>query len=463
MALALAAGVVAGLGGPSAATRVVVFAVALCLLALVLWRPEVMMLAAAAFPWADWIARRSLGGLGAAWDEAFVLLCLLLLLGCLIARRRSVLWTVPITLPVMLALLAGLGSVVLQHVPGNVGVFALRLIFQPMLFYFLGFLFPKTKRLVQWTVAVFLLASVALALHGIYQYISHAPMPSHWVDIREVAIGTRAYSIIENPNGLGAFLLIGALVSMGLTLSKGQSRLQRGATGLACVILLCGEAVTFSRGGWLGLIAGIIALLILAHRRYLAALLTVGLVGWFAMPRVLVSRLTFAFSSTYIAQSMAFGRLYVWTYSLRQIAAHPLFGLGLGTFGGTSAVRFAYSGLWVDNFYLQLAAEGGLLLLGLFVWVLLSAARGLVRGHRICPDPYLRGLAAGTFGAFIAVAVANVTASVWETLVVALGFWFLAGLATGASLQIGQEATSSAAVARTGSPADTRAPYKEAR
>lgn len=462
-ALALAAGVVAGLGGPSASVTVVVFGVAVCLFALILWRPEVMLLAAAAFPWVDWIARRSLGGFGAAWDEAFLLLFLLLLLGCLIARRGSLLWTVPITLPVMLALAAAVGSVVLRHVPSEVGVFALRLIFQPMLFYFLGFLFPKNKRWVQWTVAVFLLASVALALHGIYQYLTHAPMPSHWVDVREGAIGTRAYSIIENPNGLGAFLLIGVLVSLGLTLSSGLGRLQRGAMGLACVILLCGEAVTFSRGGWLGLAAGIIALLILAHRRYLAPLLAAGVVAWFAMPRVLINRLTFGFSSTYIAQSLAFGRLWVWTYSLRQIAEHPWFGLGLGTFGGTSAVRYAYSSLWVDNFYLQLAAEGGLIVLGLFLWILMSAARGLVRGHRTCTDPYLRGLAAGMFGAFIAVALANMTASVWETLVVGIGFWFLAGLATAASLNMGQEATSSSAASGAESPVGHGAPHEEAR
>ena len=91
------------------------------LLVLILWRPEVMLLAVAAFPWVDWVARRSLGGLGAAWDDAFLLLFLLLLLGCLIARRWELLWTVPITLPVMLGLVAAVGSVVVRHVPSDVG------------------------------------------------------------------------------------------------------------------------------------------------------------------------------------------------------------------------------------------------------------------------------------------------------------------------------------------------------
>ena len=83
----------------------------------------------------------------------------------------------PILLPTFLAFAAAIGSVVVRDVPGDVAVFALRVLFQPLLFYFIGFLLPKTKRWVQWTVAVFLLSGVALALHGLFQYVdrrSHA-------------------------------------------------------------------------------------------------------------------------------------------------------------------------------------------------------------------------------------------------------------------------------------------------
>jgi O-antigen ligase len=326
---------------------------------------------------------------------------------------------------------------VVRDVPGDVALFAVRVLFQPLLFYFLGFLFPKNKRWVQWTVAVFVLAGVALALHGLYQYVTHAPMPARWVDVRETDIGTRAYSIIENPNGLAAFLLMGALITLSLTLTRGIRSLQRLAMGLACVVQLGGLAVTFSRGAWLGLGAGILALLVMAHRRYLAPLVAAGVVGWFVVPQTFTNRLTFAFSSSYIAKSSVAGRLYVWKLSLQHIVAHPWFGVGLGTFGGTSAVTFGYGRLWVDNFYLQLGAEGGLLLLAFFLWILWRGAKGLVKGHGVSRDPYLRALAAGVFGAFIAVTVANVTASVWETLVVGAGFWFLAGLATSAALHEG--------------------------
>lgn len=448
VALAAVAGLVGGLTYGAGSLFVAAFAAAVCLLALVLWRPEILLLLLALFPWLDWMARQSLGGLGPVWDDVLLLISLLGVLWCVIVLRRSQLWTVPIALPALLAFAAAVGSVVVRDVPSDVAFFALRVLFQPLVFYFLGFLLPKNRRVVQWVVAIFLLAGVALALHGLYQYATNAPMPARWVDLREVgSISTRAYSIIGNPNGLGAFLLVGALLSLSLALTRRLGKSRRAVMAIVCAVHLAGVAVTFSRGAWLGLGAGILALIVLAHRRYLAPLVAVGVLGWFVIPQQFINRLTFAFSSAYIAKSLTAGRLYVWKMAVDDIAAHPLFGLGLGTFGGTSAALFSYSRLWVDNFYLQLGAEGGLLLLALFLWVLVRGAKGLLKGHSMTSDPFLRGLTAGVFGGWVAVAVANITASVWETLVVGVGFWFLAGLATSAALHSAEAgATEKAAV-----------------
>lgn len=441
--LAAVAGAAAGLTTGSGAWVVVMVVAALCVVVATVMRPEMMLVLVAAFPWLDWAARRALGGLGSAWDDALLIGAIVLLLWSVIVLRRGELWTVPITLPILPALAAAIGSVVVKDVPGDVALFALRVLFQPLLFYYLGFLFPKNRRWLQGAMAVFIGASVALALHGLYQFASHAPMPASWIDVRETGIGTRAYSIVQNPNGLGAFLLLGTIVSLSLALGRGLPGIRRAWAGAACLIQLAGVAVTFSRGAWIGLAAGILALLIVAYRRYLAPVVAAAVVAWFVMPRTFVNRLTFALSSAYLTKSMAAGRLYVWKMSLQYMASHPWFGVGLGTFGGTAAVTYGYGRLWVDNFYLQLGAEGGLLLLAFFLWILLRGAKGLVKAHAVGRDPYVRALCAGTFGAFVAVAVANVTASVWETLVVGVGFWFLAGLATSAGLHgVGAEGES---------------------
>ncbi len=325
---------------------------------------------------------------------------------------------------------------VVRKVPNDVALYGLRVLFEPMLFYFIGFLFPKNRRWVRATIAVFLLTCTTLALHGLYQYLTHAPMPGVWLDARETGIAVRAYSVVQNPNVLGALLAMGALISGSLALSRAFQGVRRVLLAAVCLVQLAGLAVTFSRGAWLGLVAGLLAMVVLAYRRYLVAVLAAGAVAWFAAPRVFVERLLFAFTSTYAMTSSAgLGRLYRWDVSLHHILDHPLFGVGLGTFGGTAAYMFGYWALWVDNFYIQMAAEGGLLLLVFFLWLLLRGAKGLVRGHRFTSDPYLKALTAGMFGAFLAVAVANAFEADWETLSVGVEYWFLAGLVTSAALE----------------------------
>jgi O-antigen ligase len=431
--LAAVAGAAGGLTAGQGPEKLLLLVFAICAVVLFLVRPEALLVVVAVFPWLDWAARRVLGGAGPLWDETLLVVSVLLLLWCVVVLRRWELWTLPITLPLLLAFAAALGSVAVNDVPGDVGFYALRMLFEPMLFYFLGFLFPKDRRWVRATIIVFVAVSTSLALHGLYQYVTHAPMPARWVDASETDIGTRAYSIIMNPNGLAAFLLMGALVSMSLALARVSRLAPRLLWALACVVQLGGIAVTFSRGAWIGLAAGVLVLVIMAYRRYLVVIVGAAVLAWFFAPRAFVDRLTFAFSSAYITKSSQAGRLYVWRMALDYAAAHPWLGIGLGTFGGTSAITFGYGRLWVDNFYLQLAAEGGLLLLAFFLWILLRAIKGLVKGHG-ATDGFRRALAAGMIAAFVAVAVANVTASVWETLTVGVGFWFLTGLVTSATL-----------------------------
>jgi O-antigen ligase len=433
MLLAAAGGALAA-GGPH--TRAVLaLAVVIAAAATVLWRPQVVLLAVAAFPWLDWFARRNLGTLGPLWDDALLMVCVALIIWSVVVLGRDTPRSVPVTLPLLFMLAASLGSIVLNRVPGGVGFYALRVLFEPILFYLAGFLIPKSRAWVRWTVGVFLATSTLLALHGLYQYATHAPMPANWVDVTETSIATRAYSVVQNPNVLGGILAMGALVSTGLVLSRALAGIRRLALAGACLVQLGGLAVTFSRGAWIGFVVGLLAMLALAYRRYLIPSVGAGVVIWFAAPRVFVQRLLFGISDTYAAKSSTgLGRLWRWDAALQHIVDKPLLGVGLGTFGGTAAYMLGYWAIWVDNFYLQMAAEGGLLLLLFFLWLLLRSGKGLVRAHGLASDPYLKAVLAGVFGAFLAIVVADFFEADWETLSLGVEFWFLAGLVTSAVL-----------------------------
>ena len=433
MLLAAVAGALTGAGSGTKMVLALAFVIAAA--AAVLWRPQLVLLVAAAFPWVDWLARHTLGGFGPLWDDALLVLSAALVLWAVLALGRDTPRSLPISLPVLLMLVACAGSVVVNRVPSNVGFYALRVLFEPILFYFVGFLLPKDRRWVRWTMGVFILTSTLLALHGLYQYVTHAPMPGNWVDVTETGIGTRAFSVVQNPNVLGGILAMGALISGSLALSRAFSGSRRVAVLAACIVQLGGLAATFSRGAWIGFAVGVLIMIILAYRRYIVGMVAVGVVAWFVAPQVFIQRILFSFSSAYAAKSnTGLGRLFRWESALSHIADKPLLGVGLGTFGGTAAYMFGYWALWVDNFYLQMAAEGGLLLLVFFLWLLLRSAKGLIRGYRVASDPYLKALAAGMLGAFVAVVVADFFEADWETLSVGAEFWFLAGLVTSALL-----------------------------
>lgn len=434
VAICAASGVAAGLAGSLGPAWLVAGALVVTIAVALLWRPEAILLVAAFFPWMDVLARQVLGGMGAAWDEALLVASLLLILWGALVTGRLRLRTVPATLPALCMLTAAVGSIVVRGVPSDVGQFALRLVVEPLLFYFVGFLLLTTGRWLRAVVGAFLASTTALSLHALYQYIAKVPTPASWLDSSETGIVTRAYSIMGKPNELGAVLAIGILISVALALAPRMRRSARITLVAVAVVQLGAVAVTYSRSAWLGVAIGLVALLTLAYRKYLLPAFGLAALGLLVTPRVFIDRFLLVFSDSYLYKAAVDGRTYRWTAAVDHIAAHPWFGNGLGTVGGSAAQTYDYWAIWVDNYYLQMGAEGGLLLLAAFVWLLLTVAKGLVKSFKVSDDPFARALAAGVFGALVAVCVSSMFLGAFETRGIAAGIWLMAGVATSAGL-----------------------------
>ena len=177
------------------------------------------------------------------------------------------------------------------------------------------------RQLVRLTGAL-LLAGVAVALLGLYQYFVSGDVI--------VAEGVRRIrGVYASPNNLS--LLLGRLVPLGAAgwlLTTGR---RRWAYGLLLVPLLLVLFLTYSRGGWLlSLPAGLLAIGLLRGRRatlwaagavLLCLLLLVPVVG------------TERFISLFNAQEgTTFYRLRLWQATLDMIRDHPLTGVGLDNF-----------------------------------------------------------------------------------------------------------------------------------
>jgi|YNPBryantNP2012_1023418.scaffolds.fasta_scaffold16986_1 O-antigen ligase len=166
-------------------------------------------------------------------------------------------------------------------------------------------------------------AGLILAFVGLYQYF--------FTDYVESVQGVRRIlSLYDSPNHVSLFL--GRIVPISFSLAAfGAMRWRRLYHAAALLPLLLCIYFTYSRGAWLlGLPAGLIFIAALRGRRgrILAAGALIAALGALApilrTPRM-ASLLTLEGGTNFL-------RLVLWTGAARMIAAHPIFGVGLGNF-----------------------------------------------------------------------------------------------------------------------------------
>ncbi len=109
----------------------------------------------------------------------------------------------------------------------------------------------------------------ALSLYGLYQYkIGVAPLAT-WEDPTIESSGTRIFATLDNPNLLAGFLVPLVPLSLGISLGWLERRSYLVFAAFLAVSALIGVAtlLTGSRGGMLGLIAGVGAILYIGTAR----------------------------------------------------------------------------------------------------------------------------------------------------------------------------------------------------
>ena len=233
------------------------------------------------------------------------------------------------------------------------------------------------------------------------------------------------------PNTLGAYSA--AIVSCALTLwiwgAGGRSETLIRA---ACMVGFLPLILTFSRGAWLALLAAVAFSLFLGWRK--AWLGTSGLV------RLVVAALSAAIIGASVATSIT-ARLNEETladrFRLNQVAvsmikAHPVVGVGINTFVDVMR-RYDTTGVSsyfpqpVHNVFLLVAAETGLVGLGLFLLLILSAFRVGLRAAKT-DDRFLSVCAIGVLSGLIVLVVSNLLDVHLRTDGLYALFWLLIGL-----------------------------------
>jgi O-antigen ligase len=240
---------------------------------------------------------------------------------------------------------------------------------------------PWSERGVAWLCRLLLTMALLFAVVGIFQWATHSVFwnPKVIAD-NTFASFYRVNSLFWDPSMYGRFLVVAILVALAVLLFGPWRRYDVGLSVLI-VVLWIGLFFSFSQSSFASLIVGIVAAGVLAWRR--RALAVVGataallmLVGFGPPSRPADSPSLSAAPETGLDRATR-GRFELVTNGLRIAIDHPVIGVGVGGF--TKAYRERVRVLRrvktpaSHNTPVTVAAETGIVGLGLFAWFLVLA------------------------------------------------------------------------------------------
>ena len=236
----------------------------------------------------------------------------------------------------------------------------------------------RTRRQLDMLIYSAVAAGVLVSAYGVFQYVFGAVGAAAWLDSEMFSeIGVRVFSTLGNPNVLAKYLLLIIPFAFACVLTV-KGKLTR--LGFICALgamLLC-MLLTFSRGGWLGLIAAIAVFLVLLDRRFILLGLVGIIVLYFALPDVILDRF---FSIGDIGDTSTSYRLSIWLATIAMLRDFWFTGIGPGT-AAFNRVYPLYSFNTVvsphsHNLYLQVMCDAGIVGISVFLIVLFSFFRNL--------------------------------------------------------------------------------------
>jgi len=378
----------------------------------------------------DFIVRDVLNSslLGSVWDELFMGVCILYILGRIaFSGDRPVKPRIsPLDAP--LSLFLAIGVLVLAMVSPYMGIAisGYRAVCQFMLWFFVLTRLIEDDRDLKIFFLSFCFMGIFVALHGVYQYITGAPMPSTWVAAAEkTGMRTRVYSITGSPNIMGALMIMvaPAFAALAYYVKTPKAKLFAWcATAVVCVAAL----LTFSRGAWFGLAIAVVLFCLLVDIRllFLAAIAVFGLIVF--VPAI-GTRIGFLFTSEFEHANNNGGRAGRWEIGLNLLSKNPVWGFGLGRFGGAIAMQNqTEAGLqyfYMDNYYLKTLVEMGYVGLSAYILLLLSNIVNSLKGFFQSRKTRLCLLAVGLFCGMAGVLAHSYFENIFEVPYMNAYFW----------------------------------------
>lgn len=425
-------GLLLGLGcgtlGPVAPLALVAVAVGVCV---VLSRYEVGVFVLAAFGVIDTLLRLFSGFLGSVWDELFLILLVMLWIFKWITNRKDQGFkTSPMDIPLFIFIAAMIICLIINSPDFSIALEGFRAIVQYMLWYFVVLQILRGEKNAKTVITFFVIVTGLLALHGIYQYIIGVEMPAGWVDQNEAGVRTRVYSIFTSPNAFGSLLTLAIPMAVSLAVVN-ENKKGKALFAFIALSMMASLVFTSSRGAWIGFALAIGIYVLLKDKRLIVPCIIGAVILVAAVPSV-GSRISYMLSPEYIESSLRGGRLVRWITGLKIFANQPVFGIGLGHFGGAVAMNHnlqtvvdteVVKTFYMDNYMLKTAVESGIVGFSAFAMLIYSVIVNGFRTIKIASTKLSRELTTGIMAGLCGVIAHNFVENVFEVPMMTSLFW----------------------------------------
>jgi O-Antigen ligase len=447
------------------------------ILALAWWRPHTLLLGLLAYlPFEPFLLK---------WipDDVYVLarysseLVIYMLAASVFLRmvweekrwKRSVL-----DVPFVFFLLAILASIVVNMVDPTVALLGARQLLRFIILFFIVVQLAPSKQWMKSCITMLVTVAGIQAAIGGLQALSGGALDTFLLPSERRTLGTiqltegtdqfwdpgqRVFATMGRYDQLGIFLALVLLVIIAFLyderLGKKPKMIAAGVLVLPVLVL------TYSRSAWFGFVFGFLffAIALKKDRRVMwaAAITPLIITAYIFGNSLIVNTLTDtpeqtiaerffeAFSyERWRGEYVGYGRLY-WMVEtvLTVVPSSPVFGVGPGQYGGGAAAALGNTlvydrlslpfgvygtGGYIDNNWMSIWGELGIIGLGAFVWMYITLFLWCVKTAREHPDKDIRALAGATAAVLVAFSLNAFLATFFEVRTMAPYVWVLCGL-----------------------------------
>jgi putative inorganic carbon (hco3(-)) transporter len=290
----------------------------------------------------------------------------------------------------------------------------------------------KEKRQVQILLGLMVI-SVLLVNRSYYSTLSGRDLTHFSYSVRDA--GPLGYAGV---NGLAAFEAMVASFLLGVYAFTKKIYLK---VGILLVVATCCYCLlfSFSRGAYLGLIAGMVAVGLFRSRWLLAAAVVIVL-GWqLVLPVAVQQRIVMTTEDAQEGQqfdSSAQQRIELWRDAMDLFKQNPVTGTGFESYSHLGRVGDFRD---THNYYVKVLAETGVVGLVLFVVLLWKLMRAGTTLYFDSPDPFWRSIGLGFMGLLISAIIMNFFGDRWTYQQVDGFLWILLGCVIRGLLTIPEE------------------------